>query len=150
MIYREEQRDLFTVPCDYWLAHCISSDFALGGGIALAFVKRFNMRKMLFENFPVLDWHNTGYVRVVPGIPVFNLITKQHVYQKPTYKNLVEAVEAMRDYAVTHNIRKIAMPLIGCGIDGLNWIKVSAHVQRIFKDIDIEILVCIRQEVWHE
>ena len=29
-----EQRDLFTVPNEYFLCHCVSSDFALGAGIA--------------------------------------------------------------------------------------------------------------------
>ena len=30
----EEKRDLFDVSEDYYLAHCISADFALGAGIA--------------------------------------------------------------------------------------------------------------------
>ena len=30
MTIREEQRDLFTVPQGYYLAHCISGDYALG------------------------------------------------------------------------------------------------------------------------
>jgi hypothetical protein len=47
MIYKEEIRDLFSVSEDYYLAHCISADFALGAGIAVEFVKRFNMRKKL-------------------------------------------------------------------------------------------------------
>ena len=34
------------------------------------------------------------------------------------------------------------MPLIGCGLDRLQWEKVSEIVQEVFKDIDIEIVVC--------
>lgn len=34
MIIKEVKKDLFTVPKDYVLAHCISADFALGAGIA--------------------------------------------------------------------------------------------------------------------
>lgn len=40
MIYKEEKRDLFSVPNDYYLAHCISADFALGKGIAVEFNKQ--------------------------------------------------------------------------------------------------------------
>lgn len=32
-----ETRDLFTVPTDYYLAQCISADFGMGKGIAVAF-----------------------------------------------------------------------------------------------------------------
>ena len=34
-----EKRDLFTVPKDYFLCHCISADFALGAGIAKKFAE---------------------------------------------------------------------------------------------------------------
>ena len=30
MKYKEEKRDLFSVPEDYYLAHCISADFGMG------------------------------------------------------------------------------------------------------------------------
>ena len=35
-----EKRDLFTMPQGYYLAHCISADFALGAGIAKVAVWR--------------------------------------------------------------------------------------------------------------
>ena len=35
-----EKKDLFTMPQGYYLAHCISADFALGAGIAKVFDKR--------------------------------------------------------------------------------------------------------------
>lgn len=41
MTIKEEKRDLFTMPSDYALTHCISADFALGAGIAKEFNKRF-------------------------------------------------------------------------------------------------------------
>ena len=37
-----ENRDLFTVPQGYYLAHCISADFALGAGIAKKFDEVYN------------------------------------------------------------------------------------------------------------
>ena len=48
MIYKEEQRDIFTLsPDDYTFVHCISADFALGRGIALEFQKHYNTRTMI-------------------------------------------------------------------------------------------------------
>lgn len=40
------------------------------------------------------------------------------------------------------NIHKIAMPTIGCGLDRLQWDKVSEIIKEVFKDSDLEILVC--------
>lgn len=50
MTIREEQRDLFTVPTDYILVHCISADFALGAGIAKEFARR-GVKAQLIENY---------------------------------------------------------------------------------------------------
>lgn len=50
MIYKEEKRDLFSVPDNYYLAHCTSADFALGKGIAVEFDKRFDWDKNLYKN----------------------------------------------------------------------------------------------------
>lgn len=33
------------------------------------------------------------------------------------------------------------MPKIGCGIDRLNWKKVSEIIKEIFEDVDIEIII---------
>ena len=45
--YKEEQRDLFSITDKCYFAHCISSDFAMGKGIALQFNHYFNIKKIL-------------------------------------------------------------------------------------------------------
>jgi hypothetical protein len=52
MIYKEEVRDLFSVPEEYYLAHCISADFGMGKGIVVEFNKRFNMKQVLQTKYP--------------------------------------------------------------------------------------------------
>ena len=41
-----------------------------------------------------------------------------------------------------NSIKKVAMPVIGCGLDKLEWYKVSGIIKEVFADTDIEILVC--------
>ena len=53
------------------------------------------------------------------------------------------ALEEMKKQAIEMNIKKIAMPKIGCGLDRLMWYRVSKMIQEIFNDTDIEIVVCI-------
>ncbi len=104
-----EKRDLFSMPQGTCFAHCISLDFALGAGIAVEFNKRYNMSKRL-RNL------GEGYVGGVVKIDnVFNLITKEKCYQKPTYESLRNSLEEMRKIAFEEEIELIAMPKIGAG-----------------------------------
>lgn len=145
MIYKEEFRDLFSVSEDYYLAHCISADYALGAGIAVEFNKRFDMRRKLHEQFP--DYWEYMKLYNLQGEcilieRVLNLVTKEKYYHKPTYKSMKQALNMMKLVCKSNNITKVAMPIIGCGLDRLQWDKVSEIIKDVFKDSDIEILVC--------
>lgn len=139
---KEETRDLFTTDPDYALVHCISSDFALGAGIALRF-NQMGVKKALKENFES-KWDGRGYcIRTdVPQRTVYNLITKKNYWHKPTYKTLGESLEDLKAQLDRDDCKRIAMPLIGCGLDKLEWNKVYKCLCAVFKDTDIEILVC--------
>lgn len=145
MIYKEEKRDLFTVPEEYYLAHCISADFGMGKGIVIEFNKRFDMKRKLQKTYPdyLNQWtHKKMIGDCIQQDRVFNLITKERYYQKPTYKSLTIALKEMKDLCNEIHVVKIAMPIIGCGLDRLQWDKVSEIIKDIFKDTNIEILVC--------
>ena len=120
MIYREEVRDLFSVPDDYYLAHCISADFGMGKGIVVEFNKRFDMKHILQTKYPdyVNQFHRQKRLSdcILEG-RVFNLITKERYFEKPTYNTLTGALCKMKDLCQSENIHKIAMPIIGCGLD---------------------------------
>lgn len=143
MNFKEETRDLFTVPQGYYLAHCISGDYSLGAGIAAQFVDVYNMRYKLHRNYPIPDgekFANVGEALLVDN--VFNLVTKDRVYHKPTYDTLIEALKDMKEQCENLDINKIAMPRIGCGLDGLSWDTVEEIIKEVFEDTDMEILIC--------
>ena len=73
---------------------------------------------------------------------VFNLITKPQYWSKPTYTSIRNALLSMKDMCKGHKVTKVAMPVIGCGLDRLEWDKVSEIIKEVFDDMDIEILVC--------
>ena len=147
MEFREEKRDLFSVPEDYYLAHCISADFAMGKGIVVEFNRRVDMKNKLRAHYPdYLDQWQREKKRsgcILAG-RVFNLITKERYFQKPTYETLRGALECMKALCVQKGVRRAAMPVIGCGLDRLAWEQVSAVIQDVFSDTGIEILVCIK------
>ena len=142
MVYRIEKKDLFSLDKKEWkFAHCISLDCHMGAGIAVKMKKKFHLGGL--ENaikncdlqpvkVPVCFHHNG----------VFNLITKKKYHGKPSYDTMRGALVSMWYYVNLHNTKKIAMPKIGCGLDGLSWPLVEDMIKEIFKDVDIEILVC--------
>lgn len=147
MIFKEEKRDLFTVPDDYYLAHCVSADFGMGKGIVVEFNKRFNMKQILQSEYPdYLDqWiHDKMIGDCIHKGRVFNLITKERYYNKPTYRSLTTALIKLKELCIDKQITKLAMPVIGCGLDRLEWNKVKDLIDDIFRGMDIEILVCMK------
>ena len=143
MNFKEETRDLFAVPQGYYLAHCISGDYSLGAGIAAQFVDVYNMRYKLHRNYPIPDgekFANVGEALLVDN--VFNLVTKSRVYFKPTYDDLYDSLVDMKEQCENLDITKLAMPRIGCGLDGLNWDTVEKIIKEIFGNTKMEILIC--------
>ena len=136
-----ETRDLFTVPQGYYLAHCISADFALGAGIAKKFDEVYNMRFKLFKNFDGYEYEG-GDALLVDN--VFNLVTKPRCFHKPYYEALEEALMSMKEQALVLDITKIAMPTLGCGLDKLEWTKVYSIIETVFADTNIEVLICAK------
>lgn len=140
MEYKFIQDDVFNHRECYY-AHCISRDYALGAGIAVEFDRRYNMRSRLIklaeEKPETLD------EKCIQVENVFNLITKEKYWRKPSYKSLRESLLEMREkISKDKNVKKLVMPKIGCGLDRLSWDKVEPMIQEIFKDLDIEIVVC--------
>ena len=134
-----EKRDLFTVPQGYYLAHCISADFALGAGIAKIFDAVYNMRFKLFREYDNYEYEGGDSL---PIDNVFNFVTKKKCYHKPTYDSLREALECMRDEMETLGVTKLAMPRIASGLDHLDQEAVYDIICEVFEDTDVEILIC--------
>lgn len=145
MMYREEKMNLMNIPQGWWIAHCISADFTLGAGVAKQIASAFNMKEMLQKLWGANSSMNGCWSMpcCLPCANVFNLVTKERYFQKPTLDTLRAALEEMRDFAVRMGVQHIAMPKIGCGLDRLDWDDVSSMIQEIFEDTDIEILVCV-------
>ena len=139
MTITTEKRDLFTMPQGYYLAHCISADFALGAGIAKIFDNIYNMRFKLFRNYDNYEYCGGD---ALPVDNVFNLVTKQKYWHKPTYETVRAALEMMREFMEFLNVTKLAMPRISSGLDRLEWSKVYEIICEVFEDMDVEIVIC--------
>ena len=142
MTFIEEVNDLFNYEGKAWLAHCISSDFGMGKGIVVEFNKRYDLKNYMIKNYIRNNWNGKGYCIPAKDFKVFNLITKNKYSDKPTYETLKQSLLHMRDYATSLNVDTITMPIIGCGLDRLNYDIVKGIIKNIFNDTNITIIVC--------
>ena len=145
MIFSEQRGDLFAgdILENYVLCHCISSDFALGAGIAKTFAQ-IGVKKQLCGKYKK-EWTGKGYCLLTEtnGIVVGNLVTKERYFHKPTLETLRQALESFREQIIEMNLNKIAMPKIGCGLDKLDWKDVKNVIGEVIGSTDFEILVKI-------
>lgn len=138
------ERDLFTMEKEYVLAHCVSNDCKLGAGIALEFRRRIpEMPDILKRMNPsigdAIRYHTKG------GRIVINLFTKERYFDKPTLESLATTLYVLRRTMREQGYKKLAIPQIGCGLDKLNWEDVEALIHYIFKEEEMDIVVCVKK-----
>lgn len=144
MKFNEQKGNLFELEDKYVLAHCISLDCEMGKGIAVEFDKRFSGMKVWLKRMVRANSYN--FPIVIPAykedrLRVFNLITKEKYWHKPTYETMIKCIREIAEYCARHNIKYLAIPKIGCGLDRLQWGRVREIIKEEFKDLDIEIEV---------
>uniref|UniRef100_A0A1A9WHJ4 Macro domain-containing protein n=1 Tax=Glossina brevipalpis TaxID=37001 RepID=A0A1A9WHJ4_9MUSC len=134
----EIEGDLFSAPKTHALAHCVAADLGMGAGIAVKFKQLYGQVDKLRAQKIV-----TGGVAVLKDNQrfIYYLVTKDESWQKPTYDTLRSSLKAMHQHMLSNNVQKLAIPRIGCGIDGLEWDKVCAELNEIFHKNNIEIVV---------
>ena len=143
MTYKEINGDLFSAGSEPLYVHCISADFALGAGITAEFARR-GVKAELRSTYPMNVWCGEGYglpTSMSGGCKVYNLVTKDKCYHKPTLATLQGALDDLKRYVIIKKINKIVMPKIGCGLDKLDWSDVSLRIMDIFADVDVDITV---------
>lgn len=119
-----------------YFGHCISADAGMGKGIAINFVNNFPAIKQLRNNKHL----EIGKTYLVDN--VFNLITKQRYYHKPTYLSFTNAVNSLALQCNELSIPDLYIPQIGCGLDKLEWDRVIKIIEKAFNNIQTNIHVC--------
>ncbi|CAM1319822.1 OARD1 (predicted) [Pycnogonum litorale] len=137
-VLKEVKGDLFGCNPAASLAHCISEDCRLGKGIAQMFKKKFGGIGELKS-----QQKKTGGVAVLKRKHrfIYNLVTKKSAWDKPTYKSLRSSLEALKKHCVSHDVRLLCMPKIGCGLDGLIWEMVKEIIGEVFRGINISVKI---------
>ena len=159
-IYKEIKGNIFTKDKNVksvWFVQCISRDLKMGAGIAVSFNREFNTKYLAMSRWELLSEDTRKKIKCLRVDRVFNLITKEKYYNKPTLKTMEDA---LRDLA--HNIetmiragkyiKEIRFPLIGCGLDKLYWQDVKSllikYVVNEFPDITFKVFYLREEDLY--
>lgn len=142
MQVKKDYANLFDAPERFALAHCIAYDCKLGAGIALQFRKRYpEMIKYLNQN--KTSWPSVVKYCANDNKVIFNIITKERSHYKPTRKDFEEGLVHLKTACEENNITHLAIPLIGAGLDNLEWDESEKYIRKLFANMDIHIAICI-------
>lgn len=77
----------------------------------------------------------------------FYLVTKKYSNGKPTIKIMVKALCSLVNIMKEHNLTKLGIPKIGCGLDKLDWPDIRSLIINTFSGSGIHVTVCVPSKV---
>jgi hypothetical protein len=111
----------------------------MSAGIAVEFKRRFGMQKDLIASSRGVG---TCCLLKKKHINIFYLVTKEFSSRsKPTLSSLSDSLEDMVLIAKHHEIKVIACPKIGCGLDNLEWKDVKLLLSELAEQHDLRFIV---------
>ena len=121
------------------IGHCVSSDLKMSKGIAKDFKEKFGGLLELQK-----QRRNVGNVIFIKrrGRYIFYMITKRHYWLKPSYSSMWKALSNLNIILLNLQIKRIALPKIGQGLDKLKWSKVEAQIRNCIDD-SIEVIIYV-------
>ena len=129
------------------LVNTVNTVGVMGKGIALQFKNRFPHNYAVYKKACKDKTFNTGQVLVVKEGDLYetkyivNFPTKAHWKSDSVYEYISTGLVALKKAIVEHGIKSIAIPPLGCGNGGLDWIKVKALIEEALQDLDVEITI---------
>ena len=116
------------------IAHCVSSDFAMGKGLAFTIacchLELQEVRKLPINNFPpgsLVTYFDQQHQRFI-----YNLVTKKQSFHKSTNATLQLSLQALKGHLNRHNIHELVIPKPGCDYDHLHWPAVFSILFKVF------------------
>lgn len=141
------QGNLLEAPAEA-LVNTVNTVGVMGKGIALMFKEAFPENYRAYEEACKRKEVRIGRMFVVENAALrgprwlINFPTKKHWRQPSKLEWIREGLEDLRRVVEEKSIKSIALPPLGCGNGGLNWIDVRAEIERSLGSLEsVEIAV---------
>lgn len=138
-----KQGDLFTSDAPV-LAHGINCKGAMASGIAREFKRRYpDMEAWYVEECKALRIKPSHIYVWSPedGPLIANVASQYNPGADARYDWTLVGLGRVVEFCEKNGLYKFAMPLIGCGVGGLNWDVMETKIQNRYGDkhVDIEV-----------
>lgn len=136
--------NLFDYQNTHTLAHGCNCAGVMGAGIAVEFRNRFPLMYRHYQDMcdikdfdlgSIMAWYQ-GHTCVV-----YNLATQPTPGRKATLAAISRSVSRMLQHAACNNTGPIAMPRIGCGLGGLDWVVVKPLLENLCNISNVPVVV---------
>jgi O-acetyl-ADP-ribose deacetylase (regulator of RNase III) len=141
------QGNLLEAPVEA-LVNTVNTVGVMGKGIALMFKERFDHNFRLYAAACKAKQVQTGKMFVTEvnelgdgPLWIINFPTKQHWRTPSRMEWIVEGLQDLRHFLVEQQVKSVAIPPLGAGNGGLEWLAVRTQIEKILGDLDVEILV---------
>lgn len=140
------QGNLLEAPVEA-LVNTVNTVGVMGKGIALMFKERFSKNFDLYAAACKSKQVQTGkmFVTEVHELCgprwIVNFPTKQHWKGNSRMEWIIDGLQDLRRFIVENRIKSIAIPPLGAGNGGLEWLAVREQIVKALGDLDNEIIV---------
>ncbi|KAL4153415.1 hypothetical protein QTP88_001248 [Uroleucon formosanum] len=142
---KEVHGELLESPNEYHIISEIEKYYNFTSGINYEIKKKIGKDKILKSNKSlgdVVKFKNENRY-------IIFLITKTKQKQCTTYETVHLALLNLKYFCKKHNLKKLAMNQIGRN-DGLEWAKVRSMIRYVYRNTNIEIIICSKLEYTKE
>lgn len=128
--------DILNCPADMCIAQCVSLDGKMGAGLAKTLQKEFNLR----DQFLAAE-RGVGYAVALRRGPRFivQLVTKLRYFHLPRLEDFEESILNLRQFMIDNDVKALAVPQLGSGLDKLHPSDVLDVLHRVFYDDPVTI-----------
>ncbi len=129
------------------LVNTVNTVGVMGKGIALMFKERFDENFRRYAAACKAKEVQTGkmFVTQVHELDgpqwIVNFPTKQHWRAPSRMEWIVEGLQDLKRFLIEQQVKSIAIPPLGAGNGGLEWVEVREQIEQALGDLDIDILV---------
>ena len=129
------------------LVNTVNTVGVMGKGIALQFKNQFPQNYKIYKEACANKTFTTGQVLVftegnlMNRKIIVNFPTKAHWRGDSKYEYIVSGLEALKSVIKEQNIKSIAIPPLGCGNGGLDWMKVKPLIEKSLANLACEIYI---------
>lgn len=136
-----KQGDIFESSCEV-IVNSINCVGVMGGGLALAFKKKFPEHFETYKKMCQNGEIKVGELYVIDGDEKHKILlfpTKIHWRNPSLMEYVVDGLKYLAENYEKMDIKSIAIPAIGCGLGGLNWEDVKEQITSILSELDNKI-----------